>query len=338
MTTLPKTIGIMKIAVFSTCNYDQEFLEKYNTSHQLVFFEQTLNLDSAPMAQGFQAVCLFVNDRADAEVLSSLAEYGIKVILLRCAGFNNVDLDFAEEVGIKILRVPAYSPEAVAEHTLAMMLTLNRKTHKAYNRVREGNFSLESLMGFNMHGAKVALIGTGNIGKALYKILKGFGCRISAHDPYPDAELMADGLEYMDLREALSDAEMVSLHCPLTDESFHMINENTLKYFTKGAMLINTSRGALVDTAAVINSLKSGQLGYLGLDVYEQEAALFFQDLSGEVIQDDLIARLISFPNVLITSHQGFFTREAMQQIAETTFLNADAFVAGKNMVNEIKP
>jgi len=328
----------MKIAVFSTCNYDQEFLEKYNTSHQLVFFEQALNFDSARLAQGFQAVCLFVNDRADAKVLSLLAQYGIKLVLLRCAGFNNVDLDSAEETGIKILRVPAYSPEAVAEHAVAMMLTLNRKTHKAYNRIREGNFSLESLMGFNMYGSKVALIGTGNIGKALYKILKGFGCRISAYDPYPDAELIADGLEYMSLKESLCDAEIVSLHCPLTDQSFHMINEHSLKYFKKGAMLINTSRGALVDTAAVITSLKSGQLGYLGLDVYEQEAALFFQDLSGTVIQDDLIARLISFPNVLITSHQGFFTREAMRQIAETTFLNADAFVAGRNMVNEIKP
>lgn len=328
----------MKIAVFRTCNYDQEFLEKYNTSHQLVFFEQALNFDSARLAQGFQAVCLFVNDRADAKVLTLLAQYGIKLVLLRCAGFNNIDLDFAEETGIKILRVPAYSPEAVAEHAVAMMLTLNRKTHKAYNRIREGNFSLESLMGFNMYGSKVALIGTGNIGKALYKILKGFGCRISAYDPYPDAELIADGLEYTNLKESLCDAEIVSLHCPLTDQSFHMINEHSLKYFKKGAMLINTSRGALVDTAAVIASLKSGQLGYLGLDVYEQEAALFFQDLSGTVIQDDLIARLISFPNVLITSHQGFFTREAMQQIAETTFLNADAFVAGKDIVNEIKP
>ncbi|KLT65642.1 2-hydroxyacid dehydrogenase [Pedobacter sp. BMA] len=328
----------MKIAVFSTCDYDQEFLEKYNTSHQLVFFEQALNPDSAGLAQGFDAVCLFVNDKGDAKVLSALAGYGIKLILLRCAGFNNIDLDFAEEMCIKILRVPAYSPEAVAEHTMAMMLTLNRKTHKAYNRIREGNFSLTSLMGFNMHGSKVALIGTGNIGKALYKILKGFGCRITAYDPYPDAELVADGLEYMGLHEALSNAEIVSLHCPLTDESFHMINEQSLKYFKKGSMLINTSRGALIDTPAVVGSLKSGQLGYLGLDVYEQEAALFFQDLSGTVIQDDLIARLISFPNVLITSHQGFFTREAMQQIAETTFLNADAFLAGKNLVNEIKP
>jgi D-lactate dehydrogenase len=328
----------MKIAVFSACNYDQEFLEKYNTAHQLVFFEQALNLESTPLAQGFQAVCLFVNDRADANVLSALVGYGIKLVLLRCAGFNNVDLDFAEEVGLKILRVPAYSPEAVAEHAVAMMLTLNRKTHKAYNRIKEGNFSLESLMGFNLHGAKVAIIGTGNIGKALYKILKGFGCRISAYDPYPDADLMGDGLKYSDLAEALNGAEIVSLHCPLTDQSFHMINEYSLAYFKKGAMLINTSRGALVDTAAVIGALKSGQLGYLGLDVYEQEAALFFQDLSGTVIQDDLIARLISFPNVLISSHQGFFTREAMQQIAETTFSNADAFVAGKVMVNEIKP
>jgi D-lactate dehydrogenase len=328
----------MKIAVFSTCVYDQEFLEKYNTSHQLVFFEQALNFDNVVLTKEFDAVCLFVNDRADEKVLSALGENGVKLILLRCAGFNNVDLDAAAELGIKVLRVPAYSPEAVAEHAMAMILTLNRKTHKAYNRVREGNFSLASLMGFNLHNAKVALIGTGNIGKALYKILKGFGCRILACDPYPDETLRAEGLIYANLKEVLCDAEIVSLHCPLTEQSFHMINEQTLKYFKKGAMLINTSRGALVHTADVINSLKTGQLGYLGLDVYEQESALFFHDLSGEVIQDDLIARLISFPNVLITSHQGFFTREAMQQIAEITFSNADAFANGKPMPNEIKP
>jgi D-lactate dehydrogenase len=328
----------MKIAVFSTCAYDQEFLEKYNTGHQLLFFKQALNFDNVILTKDFDAVCLFVNDCADEQVLSALKQHGVNLVLLRCAGFNNVDVKAAAAIGIKILRVPAYSPEAVAEHALAMIMTLNRKTHKAYNRVREGNFSLESLMGFNLHHSKVALIGTGNIGKAIYKILKGFGCQISAYDPYPDAALQAEGLVYADLEEVLKDAQIVTLHCPLTDDSLHMINEQTLKYFKKGAMLINTSRGALVQTSDVINSLKSGQLGYLGLDVYEQESALFFHDLSGEVIQDDLIARLISFPNVLITSHQGFFTQEAIKQIAEITFSNADAFANGAELLNEIKP
>jgi len=328
----------MKIIVFSTCAYDQEFLNIYNTGHELIFFEQALTMQHVVLTQGADALCLFVNDLANAEVLAALQENGVKLILLRCAGFNNVDLEAAAELGIKILRVPAYSPEAVAEHALAMILTLNRKTHKAYNRIREGNFSLEKLMGFNLNGSKVALIGTGNIGKAFYRIIKGFGCSVVAVDPYPDAELVAEGLRYAKLEEALCEADIVSLHCPLSTYSFHLINKQTLALFKKGAMLINTSRGGLVNTHDVISALKSGQLGYLGLDVYEQESNLFFHDLSEDIIQDDLIARLISFPNVLITAHQGFFTREAMQQIAEITFSNADAFVTGATLVNEIKP
>jgi D-lactate dehydrogenase len=326
----------MRIAVFSTCSYDQEFLDQFNTGHELVFFSQALNLQNISLTDGFEAICIFVNDKADCEVLHALKANGVSLILLRCAGFNNVDIHAAKECGIKVLRVPAYSPEAVAEHAMAMILTLNRKTHKAYNRIREGNFSLEKLMGFNLHGCKVALIGTGNIGKAFYKILKGFGCHVVAFDPFPDQKLIEEGLLYTTLEEALCDAEIVSLHCPLLPDTFHLINEQTLKLFKPGAMLINTSRGALVAAADVITALKSGQLGYLGLDVYEQESGLFFQDLSGDVIQDDLIARLISFPNVLVTSHQGFFTREAMQQIAETTFLNADAFVCGAELQNEV--
>lgn len=327
----------MKIAVFSTCKYDRDFLEEYNTNHELTFFESALNLQNAALTKGFHALCLFVNDSADREVLQALKANGIRLILLRCAGFNNVDIAVAAELGIKVLRVPAYSPEAVAEHALAMILTLNRKTHKAYNRIREGNFSLEGLIGFNLHKCKVALIGTGNIGKAFYKILKGFGCMVVAYDPWPDAALIEEGLSYGTMEEALKDAEIVSLHCPLTEDTHHMINANTLKLFKKGAMLINTSRGGLIDTQDVIEALKSAQLGYLGLDVYEQESKLFFQDLSGDIIQDDLISRLISFPNVLITSHQGFFTREAMQQIAEITFANADAFESGSALVNEVK-
>lgn len=327
----------MKIAIFSTCKYDLDFLQKYNTNHELTFFESALSLQNVALTKGFDALCLFVNDNADREVLYALKANGIRLILLRCAGFNNVDVSVATETGIKVLRVPAYSPEAVAEHAMAMILTLNRKTHKAYNRIREGNFSLEGLMGFNLYQCKVALIGTGNIGKAFYKILKGFGCRIMAYDPYPDAALVEEGLSYGTLEEVLREAEVVSLHCPLSEDTHHMINAETLKLFKKGAMLINTSRGGLIDTQDVIEALKSAQLGYLGLDVYEQESKLFFHDLSGDIIQDDLISRLISFPNVLVTSHQGFFTREAMQQIAEITFANADAFESGRALVNEVK-
>jgi len=327
----------MKIAVFSTCSYDQQFLERYNTGHELIFFKQALDSDNLSLTKNCDAVCLFVNDQADRQILSALAKNRVKLVLLRCAGFNNVDLEVAEELSIRILRVPSYSPEAVAEHAIAMIMTLNRKTHKAFNRIKEGNFSLEGLMGFNLHGSKVALIGTGNIGKAMYRILKGFGCHISAYDPYPDPGLAREGLHYASLEEVLEDTDIVTLHCPLTQQSFHMINEQTLKYFKKGAMLINTSRGALIHTPAVITSLKSGQLASLGLDVYEQESGLFFRNLSDEVIQDDLIARLISFPNVLITSHQGFFTKYAMRQIAETTFLNADAYALGKVLKNEVK-
>lgn len=327
----------MKIAVFSTCSYDQEFLEKFNSDHELIFFQQALNMQNISLTKGFDALCVFVNDKADRKILEALKENGVKCLLLRCAGFNNVDVEAAQELDIKILRVPAYSPEAVAEHAMAMILTLNRKTHKAYNRIREGNFSLEKLMGFNLHHCKVALIGTGNIGKAFYQILKGFGCKVMAYDPFPNASLIESGLVYGTLEEVLRDAEIVSLHCPLSAENTHMINSKTLQLFKKGSMLINTSRGGLIDTADVIEALKSGQLGYLGLDVYEQESALFFHDLSGDIIQDDLISRLISFPNVLITSHQGFFTREAIQEIAETTFSNADAFVNGTALTNEVK-
>ncbi|MFC4141247.1 2-hydroxyacid dehydrogenase [Pedobacter mendelii] len=326
----------MKIAVFSTCSYDKDFLELLNTGHELSYFTETLNLQNVLLTKGFDALCIFVNDKADAEILPKLAENGIKLILLRCAGFNNVNLEVAGELGIKVLHVPAYSPEAVAEHAMAMILTLNRKIHKAYNRVREGNFSLENLMGFNMLGCKVALIGTGNIGKAFYRILKGFGCQVSAFDPSPDAELQSEGLKYENLKDVLNDAEIVSLHCPLNEDTFHMINAITLKLFKKGAMLINTSRGGLIATADVIDALKSGQLGYLGLDVYEQESKLFFKDLSANIIQDDLISRLISFPNVLITAHQGFFTKEAMSQIAAVTFSNADNFCKGLPMNNEL--
>lgn len=326
----------MKIAVFSTYTYDQDFLTRYNTGHELTFFVLPLNAQSVALTTGFDAVCVFVNDALNAEVLAGIHQNGVRLIVLRCAGFNNVDIEAAGKLGIPVLRVPAYSPEAVAEHTMALILTLNRKTHKAYNRIREGNFSLERMMGFNLHNRKVAVIGTGNIGKAFCNILKGFGCRIYAYDIYPNQDLISQGVTYASLEETLADADIVSLHCPLTETTRHLINAETLKLFKPGAMLVNTSRGGLINTADVIEALKNRQVGYLGLDVYEQEGKLFFHDLSEDVIEDDLIMRLISFPNVLVTSHQGFFTHEAMEQIAQTTFANIDAFTAGAAMQNQV--
>lgn len=327
----------MKIAIFSTYTYDEAFLKRFNTGHELTFFLVPLNAQTALLSKGFDAICIFVNDQVNKEVIGILHQSGVKLIVLRCAGFNNVDIAAAEHLEIPVLRVPAYSPEAVAEHTMALMLTLNRKTHKAYNRIREGNFSLEKLMGFNLYQRKVAVIGTGNIGKAFCRILQGFGCKIAAYDVYPDAELANSRVTYGSLRETLADADVVSLHCPLLDSTRHMINTESLKQFKKGAMLINTSRGGLINTADVVEALKQGQLGYLGLDVYEQESNLFFQDNSEDVIQDDLILRLIAFPNVLITSHQGFFTQEAMEQIALTTFQNIDAFETKSALINQVK-
>jgi D-lactate dehydrogenase len=326
----------MKLAVFSTCQYDQDSFNLFNNGHKITYFIDALNEETAALTRGFEAVCLFVNDLVNEAVLNVLKTNGVKLIVLRCAGFNNVDIKAATLLDILVLRVPAYSPEAVAEHAMALILTLNRKTHKAYNRVREGNFSLEKLMGFNLHNRKVAVIGTGNIGKAFCNILKGFGCHISAYDVYPDEQLAASGVKYGSLEDTLCDADIVSLHCPLMDSTRHMINSKTLKLFKPGAMLINTSRGGLINTADVLKALKTGQLGYLGLDVYEQESGLFFKDNSEDVIQDDLITRLISFPNVLITSHQGFFTKEAMEQIATTTFNNMDAFINKTEMTNRV--
>jgi D-lactate dehydrogenase len=326
----------MKIAVFSTYRYDEEFMNRFNTGHDLIFFTVSLNEQTAELTKGFEAVCIFVNDVVNQSVLKRIKANGVKLIVLRCAGFNNVDLKATKVLNIPVLRVPAYSPEAVAEHAMAMILTLDRKTHKAYNRVREGNFSIEKLMGFNLNGRKVAVIGTGKIGQAFCRILKGFGCRISAYDLFHDTELAGQGVIYGTLEETVAGADIVSLHCPLSDATRHLINTETLKLFKPGAMLINTSRGALINTNDVIEALKSGQLGYLGLDVYEQETALFFHDLSEDIIPDEMISRLISFPNVLITSHQGFFTQEAMEQIARVTFCNIDAFTDGTELLNEV--
>jgi D-lactate dehydrogenase len=268
----------------------------------------------------------------NADVIRALAEKGIKIIALRCAGFNNVDLEAAKKYGIKVCRVPAYSPEAVAEHALAMILTLNRKTHKAYNRVREQNFSLNGLLGFNLHGKIAGVIGTGNIGKAFCRIMKGLGCEVLGYDLAEDQELKNIGVAYRPREEVLKQSDIISLHCPLTEETHHLINRDTIVQMKKGVMLINTSRGKLIHTADVIEALKTGQIGYLGIDVYEQEEKLFFKDLSENIIDDDTIQRLMSFPNVLVTAHQAFFTAEALNEIALTTFENIRQLLTGREI------
>jgi D-lactate dehydrogenase len=334
-----KTMPHMNVAVFSTKSYDKEYLDRLNkpVHHQLVYFDAPLNTDTAGLTKGFDAVCAFVNDKIDAETIKKMASNGIRLIALRCAGFNNVDLESAESHQIKVVRVPAYSPHAVAEHTASLILTLNRKTHKAYNRVRENNFSLERLLGFNLFGKTVGVIGTGKIGSVFSKIMLGFGCRVLAFDPYPNHELVGQGVTYQSFNEVIRAADIISLHCPLNQETYHLIDKKTLATMKEGVMLINTSRGAVIHTQDVIDSLKKGHLGYLGIDVYEQEENIFFKDLSESIVTDDLIARLISFPNVLVTSHQGFFTREALEQIALTTLQNLTNFELGIHSPNEVK-
>lgn len=328
----------MKIAVFNTKSYDKEYLNKANetTHHDFKYFTPELSSDTANLAKGYDGVCAFVNDNIDRATLKILAENHSKLLALRCAGFNQVDLEAAQEYEITILRVPAYSPHAVAEHAVALIMTLNRKTHKAYNRVKEANFSLERLMGFDIYGTTVGVIGTGRIGAAFSTIMQGFGCKILAFDHYQNEMLKKKGVKYVSLHELLNRSNIVSLHCPLTPETYHIINEKSLKQMKQGAMLINTSRGKLINSEDVINALKSGKLGYLGIDVYAQEETLFFKDLSERIIEDDTIMRLITFPNVLITAHQAFFTTEALTQIAETTIQNINDYENGIRSKNEI--
>ncbi|WP_462316962.1 2-hydroxyacid dehydrogenase [Marinilabilia sp.] len=330
----------MKIAFFNTKSYDREYFERFNNESEieLTFFDGTLNCETTELTKDFEGVCVFVNDQLHADVIEKLAEHNNKIIALRCAGFNNVDLEAAEKHNIKVVRVPAYSPSAVAEHALALILTLNRKTHKAYNRVRESNFSLERLTGFNLNGKTVGVIGTGKIGIEFARIMQGLGCKVIAQDPYPNQELIDRGVEYMDTEELLPKSDIISLHCPLTPESKHLINKETIKQMKRGAMLINTSRGALINTKDAIKGLKKGRIGYLGIDVYEQEEDLFFKDLSENIVQDEDIMRLMSFPNVLITSHQAFFTREALEQIASTTIQNILDFKHDKELKNQVLP
>jgi D-lactate dehydrogenase len=312
----------MKLVFFSAQPYDKSFFTQFNQNkHELVFIDFPLSEQTAELAAGADAVCVFVNDKVTAGVIQKLAAGKTKIIALRCAGFNNVDIEAAKAAGIRVCRVPAYSPEAVAEHAVAMLLTLNRKTHKAYNRVREQNFSLQGLLGFNLHGKTIGVIGTGNIGKAFCKIMLGFGCKVVAFDLIANKEMELDGVVYQPLMDVLK-ADIISLHCPLNEQTKHLINKVTIALMKPGVVLINTSRGGLINTHDTIKALKSGQISALGIDVYEQEEKLFFRNLSEDIIQDDEIQRLMSFPNVLITAHQAFFTQEAMEQIATTTLNN----------------
>jgi len=325
----------MDVAVFSTKSYDRQFLEPAAGPHALRFLEARLTPATAVLARGAGAVCAFVNDQVSAAVLAEFKSLGVRLVALRSAGFNNVDLAAAKRLGIAIARVPAYSPDAVAEHTLAMILALNRNIPRAWLRVREGNFSLEGLLGFNLHGRSVGIIGTGQIGAAVARIMLGFGCTVLAHDPMPDATL---GVRYLGFEELLLASDIITLHCPLTPQTHHMIDAAAIARMKRGVMLINTSRGAIVDTPAVIAGLKSGAIGHLGLDVYEEEAGLFFEDMSDQVISDDVFARLLTFPNVLVTGHQAFLTVEALTAIAQTTIANISAFEATGRALHEVAP
>jgi len=326
----------MRIAFFSTQSYDKIYFNEVNAQYgyELVYFDAPLKERTAVLAEGCDAVCIFVNDKADAATMKKLIQLGIRNMVLRCAGFNQVDLNAAKTLGMNILRVPAYSPEAVAEHAVALILTLNRKTHKAYNRVREGNFSLDRLTGFNLHGKTVGIIGLGKIGRAFSRIMHGFGCKVIAYDPYEVK--VTDYIQLVPLDELFDRSDIISIHCPLTPENKHLINKETLEKMKTGVMLVNTSRGALVNSADAIEALKHGKLGYMGIDVYEQEEHLFFRDLSESLIPDDQILRLMSFPNVLITAHQAFLTMEALREIADTTFKNLRNLEEGNASVNSV--
>ena len=327
----------MNVTIFSAKSYDRPFLDAAAADrHCLTYIDAHLTPLTAPLATGAGAVCAFVNDQVDANVLGILRNLGVQLVALRSAGFNNVDLAAAGRLGLTVAHVPAYSPEAVAEHTVAMMLALNRGIHRAYARVREGNFALDGLLGFNMQGCSVGIIGTGRIGAAVARILLGFGCQVLAHDPVEDSQLLQRGIRYVPLQALLAASDIVTLHCPLVPQTRHLIDAQAIGLMRRGVMLINTSRGAIVDTPSVIEGLKNGTVGRLGLDVYEEEAALFFEDLSDQIIRDDVFARLLTFPNVLITGHQGFFTADAMKAIAETTIANITTFEATGRVVHEV--
>ncbi|MEO1389008.1 MAG: 2-hydroxyacid dehydrogenase [Cyanobacteria bacterium J06634_6] len=329
----------MKVAVFSAKPYDRKFLTAANAghAHELVFFEPRLAPKTAALAAGFPAVCAFINDQLNQQTLDAIAASGTELIALRAAGFNNVDLKAAAELNMTVVRVPKYSPYAVAEHAVGLILMLNRKLNKAYNRVRDDNFALDGLLGFDLHGSTVGVIGTGKIGQIFSQIMTGFGCHVLAYDPYPNPACLEMGVQYRTLPDLLSASDIVSLHCPLMPETYHLLNEQSLSDLKHGAMVINTSRGGLVDTKAVITAIKTGKIGYLGIDVYEQEENLFFEDWSNAVVQDDDIQRLQSFNNVVITAHQAFFTQEALTNIANTTINSLSQFEKGETCDCEIQ-
>lgn len=324
----------MKIAFYDTKPYDRIWFEplsqKYN--HDIKFYEHKLNQDTAVLAEGFEAVCAFVNDTIDANVIDTLYGCGIKLLALRCAGYNNVDFKYAFGK-IHIVRVPSYSPPAVAEHAAALLLAVNRKIHRAYSRTRDNNFSINGLMGMDLNGKTAGIIGTGKIGQVFINICRGFGMQVLAYDPYPAPD---DTVHYVPLENLFENSDVISLHCPLTDETNHLINGETLSKMKPHAIIVNTSRGGLINTADLIEALKSKKIGGAGLDVYEEESEYFFEDYSSEIVRDDELARLLSLPNVVVTSHQGFFTREAMEQIAIVTMENFDVYIKHEELVNEI--
>jgi D-lactate dehydrogenase len=328
----------MRLALFSTKDHDERFFTRANEEHghDIDYLEARLCAQTAPLAEGHEAVCPFVQDELDAEVLRILRDGGTRLVALRCAGFNNVDLDKAQELGLTVMRVPAYSPHAVAEHAVGLMLSLNRKIHRANDRVREQNFSLRGLMGFDMHGKTAGVVGAGHIGSVVCRILLGFGMRVLAHAHHEDEELARLGVEFVSMDDLLRQADIVTLHVPLTPETHHLLDAQALETMRRGAMLINTSRGKVVDTRAALDSLRDGHLGSLGLDVYEEEGDVFYRDLSDQVLDDEVLARLILTPNVIVTAHQGYFTREALQGIADTTLQNVSDFQAGAKDLDNV--
>ncbi|MDH0748279.1 2-hydroxyacid dehydrogenase [Pseudomonas sp. GD03842] len=327
----------MRTLLYSSQAYDRDsFLATPNDGGIELYFQPArLTLDTVALTDGYPVICAFINDDLSTPVLERLAAGGTRLVALRSAGFNHVDLPAARRLGLTVVRVPAYSPHAVAEHAVALILSLNRHLHRAYNRTRDGDFTLHGLTGFDLVGKTVGVVGTGQIGAAFARIMAGFGCRLLAYDPYPNPDVLALGGRYLPLEQVLSQAQIVSLHCPLNDDTRHLINADSLSRMPRGAMLINTGRGALVDTPALVDALKTGQLGYLGLDVYEEEAQLFFEDRSDLPLQDDVLARLLTFPNVVITAHQAFLTHEALGAIAQTTLENIRQWAAGtpRNLV-----
>lgn len=328
----------MKIAFFDTKPYDKLIFNKLNQNFgfEIKYFKYHLNEDTVSLAKDYDAVCVFVNDEITSGVINQLTTFDINLIALRSAGYNNVDFKAAFKK-IRVVRVPAYSPHAIAEHAVALMMTLNRKIHRAYFRTRDANFALNGLMGFDMHGKTAGTIGTGKIGKILINILKGFGMHVLAYDLYPDKEFeKQSGCRYVELDELLNESHIISLNCPLTKETEYLVNKNTIEKMKTGVMIINTGRGKLIHTGELINGLKSGKIGAAGLDVYEEESEYFFEDKSDQILTDDILARLLTFNNVIVTSHQAFFTAEALQNIAETTLANIRDFVEGKPLANEV--